>query len=157
MKKLGICTFYMLSVFALKAQEVSMQEVDYIQSMYGVEKKQLVTEFLNLDDEIATVFWPIYEEYEIERKELGKSRIELLQYFQKNNDEMTDEKADYWMKEMIKLGGKTDKLLKSYYGKVKKASNAIVAARFVQIESYLLTAQRFAIQDALPVVGGQLK
>lgn len=150
-------TVLMLGSFSIYAQDLTENEVDYIQAMYGKEKKVLVSEFLNLGGTMEDAFWPIYEAYEVERKTLGKKRIELLEYLEKNNDSLTEDKADYWMREVIKLGNKTDKLLKSYYGKTKRATNSIVAARFVQIETYLLTAQRFAIQDALPIVGGQLQ
>ncbi len=156
MKKLLLMAMAALFALSISAQELTGSDVDLIQSMYGKEKKALVAEFLNLDDASAEAFWPLYETYESARKNLGKKRIELLEYFEKNNETLTEEKADYWMKEMIKLGNQTDKLLNAFYGKIKRATNSIVAARFVQVESYLLTAQRFAIQDALPVVGGQL-
>lgn len=157
MKKILLALIIAVCTSGLQAQDLTENEVDYVQAMYGKEKKVLVSEFLKLDDAQADEFWPVYEAYEADRKELGKKRIELLEYLSKNNESMTEDKADYWMREMISLGNKTDKLLKSYYGKTKRATNSIIAARFVQIESYLLTAQRFAIQDALPVVGGQLQ
>lgn len=156
MKKVLLALVAILASVSINAQDIVQEEIDYIQSVYGMEKKMIVSEFLNLDDATSEAFWGIYDAYEVSRKELGKKRIELLQYIDENNDSLTDEKADSWMKEIIKLRGNSDKLLKSYYNKVKKATNPILAARFFQIETYLRTAQSFAVQDALPVVGGQL-
>lgn len=156
MKKLFVLVLAIVASVATYAQSVEQEEIDYIQSIYGMEKKMIVTEFLKLDETTSAAFWPVYDAYEVSRKELGKGRIELLQYLEENNDSLTDDKADYWMKEIIKLRTNSDKLLKSYYNKIKKATNPILAARFFQIETYLRTAQSFAVQDALPIVGGQL-
>lgn len=156
MKKVLFAIVAILVSVSMYAQDVEQEEIDYIQSIYGMEKKMIVTEFLKLDEASAKAFWPVYDAYEVERKELGKQRINLLQFLDNNNETLTDELADAWMKDVIKLGAANDKLLKTYYNKVKKVTSAITGARFYQIEGYLLTAQRFAIQDALPIVGGQL-
>ena len=139
------------------SQNTEKEEIDYIQSIYGMEKKKVVAEFLQLNENQALAFWPIYDAYEVERKALGKKRIELLSYYEKNTETMTNEKSEAWMKEVIKYRQDIDKLIETYYKKVKKVTNPILAAQFYQVETYLLTASRFAIQDALPIIGGHLK
>lgn len=156
MKKIALVAFSLIIGINMIAQDPMTEEVDYIQSIYGMEKKNIVSQFLNLSSEQSEAFWPVYDAYEVQRKELGKKRITLLTEFETLNSEITEEKADAWMKEVIKLGKANDKLVSTYYKKVKKVVGSIKAAQFYQIETYLLTAQRFGIQDNLPVVGGQL-
>jgi hypothetical protein len=66
---------------------------------------------------------------------------------------MNDPATDYMIKEMTKLGVKTDKLIGTYYNKVKKAAGIKAAAQFVQIEIYLLSSVRVAILDNIPFIG----
>ena len=53
---------------------------------------------------------------------------------------------------MVKLGAKTDKLIGTYYKKMKKGSTVKAAAQFVQIESYLLSVVRSAIFESIPII-----
>jgi hypothetical protein len=63
---------------------------------------------------------------------------------------MTDEQAEAWTNEVIKLSAATDKLIVTYYKKIKKATSPIVATQFYQIESYILTGIRMEILDGVP-------
>jgi hypothetical protein len=45
-----------------------------------------------------------------------------------------------------------DKLYSTYYDKVKKAIGAMNAAKFIQLEIYLQTEIRSAIQKSIPFV-----
>jgi len=56
------------------------------------------------------------------------------------------------MKKVITLAKKQDKLIDSYYTKVKKVTSPITAMRFYQLEGYLLSAIRLEILDAIPFV-----
>ena len=49
-------------------------------------------------------FWKLYDEYEIQRKELGKKRIDLMEQYANNYNGMPAEVADKWMADVIKLG-----------------------------------------------------
>ena len=59
----------------------TVEEIDYIQSIYGMEKKVIVAEFVQPENVDPAPFWEVYDEYEIERKNLGKERIALLEEF----------------------------------------------------------------------------
>lgn len=126
------------------------EEIDFVQSIYGIEKKAIVEEFVQPKAENRVPFWEVYDAYEIERKTLGKERIELLVEFEEKFANLNNEEADAWMKKVISLGKRQDKLVDTYYNKVKKATTPIVAMRFYMLEAYLLTAIRYEILDAIP-------
>jgi hypothetical protein len=46
---------------------------------------------------------------------------------------MTDEQADAWTKEVIKLSAATDKLIVTYYSKIKKATSVPAATQLYRI------------------------
>ena len=126
------------------------EEVDLLQAAFGMEKKQVVANFVKPSDTQKDAFWKLYDEYETQRKELGKQRIALLSQYADEYLTMTGEQADAWTKKVIELQKKTDALLNLYYGKVKLISDGIVATQFYQIENYILTTIRMKILQNVP-------
>jgi hypothetical protein len=63
---------------------------------------------------------------------------------------MTNDEADEWTTAVMKLSASTDKLIKTYYKKIKKATNPIVATQFYQVEVYILTGIRMEVLDEVP-------
>ena len=118
-----------------------------------MEKKEIVKQFVTPSAETADAFWALYDEYEVARKENGKKRIELLNTYAKEYNNLTDEQAEEWTAEVIKLATATDKLIVTYYHKIKKVTSPKVATQFYQVENYILTAVRMELLDAVPFVG----
>jgi hypothetical protein len=147
MKKILIIAALLISTVGFA--QSNKEEVDIIQAVYGKSKKDIVAGFINPND----AFWTIYDEYEVKRKELGQKRVALLEKYAANYGTMDDASTDALMKEMTALGVKTDKLIETYYGKIKKVSGVKAAAQFVQIEIYLLSSVRVAILDNIPFIG----
>lgn len=151
MKKYILISFALfMASFAFS--QSSTEEVDLVQAAFGMDKKQVVAEFVSPSDAQKDAFWVLYDEYEGERKELGKQRIELLKQYADQYITMTSEQADTWTTKTINLQKKTDKLIVTYYGKVKKVTDGIVATQFYQIENYILTAIRMQILEEVPFV-----
>ncbi|WP_289053607.1 hypothetical protein [Carboxylicivirga marina] len=128
------------------------EEVDLYQAAFGMEKKAIVEYFVNPDDSHKEAFWKVYDEYEVKRKELGKQRLDVLMKYANTWENMNDEQADDFMKDLLKLKSSTDKLLASYYKKMKKATTPSVGAQFFQVESYILTVVRFHLQESIPFI-----
>ena len=126
------------------------EEVDLMQAAFGMDKKAVVADFVKPSEAQKAAFWKLYDEYETQRKELGKQRIELLKQYADQYLTMTSEQADTWTKKVIELQKKTDNLIVTYYTKVKAISDGIVATQFYQIEGYILTAIRAQILEAVP-------
>jgi len=131
------------------------EEVDLVQAAFGMDKKAVVADFVKPSDAQKDAFWKVYDEYETQRKELGKQRITLLEQYADQYQKMTSEQADAWTKKVIALQQKTDALIVTYYGKVKAVTDGIVATQFYQIEGYILTAIRAEILDAVPFLPGK--
>lgn len=129
------------------------EEVDFVQAAFGMEKKAVVAAFVKPLDLQEEAFWQLYDEYETARKENGQKRIELLAQYAIQYDEMSDEQAEAWTNDVIKLSAATDKLIVTYYKKIKKATSPKVATQFYQIEEYILTAIRMEILDDVPFLG----
>jgi hypothetical protein len=151
MKKLTLLiTGLFLATFAWA--QSNKEEVDLVQAAFGMEKKQVVADFVKPSDAQKVAFWKLYDQYETQRKKLGKQRIVLLQQYADQYLTMTPAKADAWTLKVIDLQKKTDALIVTYYGKVKLISDGLVATQFYQIENYILTAIRGKILQEVPFV-----
>jgi hypothetical protein len=143
----------LLCIFTVASAQTNKEDVDIIQSVFGKQKKEIVASFVKLDPSTQAAFWTLYDEYENERKALGRQRIALLERYANNYATLDDATTDSIIKDLQKLQSSTDKLLVKYYGKVKKANGVKPAAQFFQLEGYLLTMVRAAILDSIPMIG----
>ncbi|PZX55585.1 hypothetical protein [Algoriphagus chordae] len=152
MKKIVLIISLVTLSFPILAQS-NQEGVDMIQSIFGMEKKEVVSEFISLEGFEADTFWALYDEYETKRKELGKARLDLLEVYAETYDSMDEDTADDILKEMMRLQISNDKLISSYSKKIKKKINVKTAAQFYQIEGYVLSKIRTEILENIPVIG----
>jgi len=149
-KLLAFAILLFVSSTMLFAQSMQ-EEIDYYQSIFGMEKKAVVARFLDLDEKDA--FWPIYDEYEKMRKGLGQKRLSTLMDYAEHYENLTDEKTDVLVKESIENRKSGNDLIIKYYKKVKKISGSKTAAQFYQIENYFVTAVSSELYMSVPLIG----
>lgn len=151
MKKL----FFSILVGALSlgTHAQNANELEIFKSVFSIEKKAMLMDFLQLSDAEATAFWPIYEAYQKELNVLADRRIILISEYVNNYGAITAEEADAMMKESSEIIIKREKLRAKYYEKVKKATSSIRAAQFVQFERFVQNAIDSELNDSLPLIG----
>ena len=108
---------------------------------------------MKLAEPKSAAFWKLYDEYEVERKSLGKKKIEIISNYAASYEKLTDEKSDELAKATLKNNMEYEKLFSKYYDKSKAILGATGALKFMQLEVYLQTSVRTEIQDAIPFVG----
>ncbi|MCO5723233.1 hypothetical protein [Robiginitalea marina] len=150
LKKLSIL-FITVTIVQTTYAQTNSEEVDLFQSIFGMQKKEIVAEFLNANSDDA--FWGLYDEYENKRKAMGKERLSVLIDYVENYNSLNNDKYDEVVANMISLRKGTDKLIDQYYKKIKKASGSKRAAQFFQIENYFLSAIRTSIFEGIPYIG----
>src|SRR5688572_9525201 len=102
-------------LYSFAFAQSNTEDVDFIQSIYGKEKKMIVADFIKLEGTQKDAFWVLYDEYETKRKELGKRRITLLEKYVSNYETMDDATTSQIIDEIATLSAKTDKLLTTYH------------------------------------------
>src|SRR5688572_27666641 len=152
MKK-TLLTTLMIALALFAFSQSNKEEIDLVQSVFGMEKKALVAEFIKLEGAPKDAFWTAYDEYEGKRKALGQKRISVLKKYADSYATMDDITTDEIIKEVIALQGKNDKLIADYYKKIKKGSGTKAAAQFYQIEGYILSKIRSSIMENIPLIG----
>ena len=151
-KAFKLSAILLLAVTATFAQS-NKEEVEYYQSIFGMEKKSIVTNFIQLEGEAYDQFWTLYDEYETERKVNGKKRIEVLEKYTSAYLELDDETTDGLVVEAMKVRDTQSKLIKKYYKRMKKASGVKAAAQFYQLENYFANAMNVVLTEQIPFIG----
>ena len=152
MKKVIFMIAFLFLSSAGMAQS-NKEEIDLMQSVFGMEKKEFVSSFIQLEGTQGDTFWQLYDEYETERKELGKKRIALLEKYAESYASLDEATTGEILGEMMSLQTGTDKLISSYAKKIKKEVDVKTAAQFYQIEGYILSKVRTEILENIPVIG----
>jgi len=149
MKKIILSIIVCFTGLNLLAQS---NEFAMIKQVINTEKRILITEGMQLDEEQAKVFWPIYDEYELERSKIANRRLKILERYAKYYDNLSDELADKIMTDALTLRADELKLLKKYYKIFGKNLDIKTSARFIQLDEYLNTVIRLQVSDQIPFI-----
>lgn len=153
MKKLIALAYFLVATTITVFSQTNKEEIELYQSIFGMEKKAVVTEFIKLDGEKATAFWTLYDQYETARKLQGQKRINLLDKYAENYLELDDAKTEDMLNEMISLGTTYNKLIAKYYKSIKKQCGVKSAGQFYQLEIYFQSAIRLTLMEQIPLIG----
>ena len=155
MKKISIiCLALALGGFHFGiAQDTTMNELAIIQEMWGMEKKEIVGDFMELDETNASAFWSVYDSYAMGRKKLGQERINIIQDYATAYDNINDEQAKDLTNRTFKNNIAIEKLQLKYYKKMCKVVSPVEATKFMQLEKYLETLVKSEMKETIPFIG----
>ena len=147
---------FLLFIFSLTTSvaisQDAQEELQMIKSLFGTDKDMIVKEFVKVEGASKDKFWKLYSEFESVRKELGQKKFKVLNNYVNTHALLPEKELDEILNEIIKLSASQDKLIATYYKKIKKECGILVAAQFYQIEWYLLSQIRTAILENIPVI-----
>ena len=155
MRKLFLSALFIICLSNYNFAQTNQDEIQLMQSLYGMEKRDIVAEYVELDDSQEKDFWLLYDEYEVKRQEIGKERFRLLTSYVNDYGEVKPENADSFMKQVIPLRIKSDKLVDNYFKKIKASTDPVVAMQFYQIENYLSDAIRMELLEEIYITKKQ--
>jgi 16S rRNA A1518/A1519 N6-dimethyltransferase RsmA/KsgA/DIM1 with predicted DNA glycosylase/AP lyase activity len=153
MKKLLLIAIVVFIGIQSFGQTSSASEEELVKSYFKLSKKALFEANMKMSDVQATAFWPLYNKFETEAGKLQDDRITFLKEYAENFENITEEQADEFIKKVFQYRKKMLALKMKYYKQVKKATNSLVATRFLEIEQYVQTAVMYEILESLPFVG----
>jgi hypothetical protein len=156
MKKL-IITLFLISITSIFAQDINKQDfnsyyIELLRSDVKTQKKFLVSQTMKFSEEDASIFWPIYKEYEIELDKLGDKRIANIRDFANNYEKMTNQLADKIIDQAFNYQEERLKLKKNMYDKLKNKFNPTTAAKFIQLEHQIQLIVDLKINAELPLI-----
>jgi Na+/phosphate symporter len=126
--------------------------LELLRSDIRAEKVAIITEVMQLNEEEADLFWPIYRKYEVKLSKHFDERIELIRDYAQNYERMTDVKAKELARKVFSLEARRTRLKKKYYGRLERALSSTVAAQFFQLENQILLLIDLQIASELPLI-----
>ncbi len=136
-----------------ESKELNTQAyVQLLRADLKASKRTLIKESMQLDDKQAEVFWPLYNQYDVEQGKLGDQKLALIQQYAGNFLTMTDDKADQLAHQAMSLEDQRLALRKKYYDLMKKSLPAVVVARFFQLENQIQLVVDLQIASNLPII-----
>src|SRR5262249_13913826 len=120
-------------------------------------KREAVAQLVSVSGKDSVAFWKLYDQYQNENLGLSKARIQVYERTALSYNSMTPAVADSLAQKLFENRVAQEKSLQDYYGKIKTATNAVVAFQFYQAEVYLLTQIRATIMQQIPTYGEFLK
>jgi hypothetical protein len=151
MKKALILVLSLISFFAAMAQD-HKDELTLTKALFGKENKEIVSEFVKIEQGKEKAFWVLFDEFESKRSNSGQKKFVLLNNYVKNYMTLTESETDEIIKEIILLTKDQEKLIADYFKKIKKTCGVYTAAQFYQIEWYLTSEVRTNILESIPVI-----
>jgi hypothetical protein len=134
----------------LTAQDISYLE--YLRTDLQKQKKDIVSETMNLTEDEADIFWPIYVKYESNLDEINSEKISIIKDYAENYYKLSDELAIHLANKKHELDIKRAELVWNYYNKLNGELNPIDAAMFYQVESQLLLLIDVQIAGEIPII-----
>ncbi len=151
MKKIILALMVMASSVGF-AQDYN-EEVDLYQALFGMQKKQVVSEVIKISDANTDAFWKLYDSYEAERKELAKKRFKVLEKYVEHYFELEGESLSKMLKESMANHNSYNKLINKYTNRISKSIGPKPAAQFYQFERYLKSIIQVELMNTMPMVG----
>ncbi len=131
----------LVSAFWAQGQQDEEKQIKaYIEMMrkdLRTQKQSVVDQAMRLEAGDKAKFWSVYDKYQGEVKALWDQRLANIEKYADNYDKMTDAMADEIALKAIDIDGQRAAIRKKYYGLMKTALGARVAARFLQTEAML--------------------
>lgn len=152
MKKIILVVIIATTTFVSKAQS-NIDEVDLIQSVYGMQKRDLIAKHMKLTPNQSNLFWQLYEEYEISRKEIGLKRIKNIESYADKYDSLSELEADALMKTSFEVNTDFLKLWEKTYKNMSKSISSVTAVQFVQAEMFFENMVRQQLALDIPLIG----
>lgn len=127
-------------------------EIELTRSVIQTERQAIVGASLELTDEQADLFWPIYREYRNEMATIGDRTVAQITSFADNYDNMTDAMASEMIDEFFAIEQAELKVRKKYAKQLRKVLPAVTVARFIQIENKLDALIDAELADQIPLM-----
>lgn len=139
-----------LAVPAATAQTVK-QTLDITRQAVETQRRVLVSGALPLTDAESKGFWPLYDDYEKQRRPIDERANRLVADFVTSAASLSDAQAQAMLAEALAVDEGRLKLRREFMGRMGKVIPPRKLVRFFQIENKLDSVVRADISKQIPL------
>jgi hypothetical protein len=135
-----------------QAEHFETGYIDLLKKDIQAEAKKLVDENMELTEDQAKVFWPIYDNYNAALLELSNERLNVIADYMLDYYDLSDEKAESLVNRVFEIDQKKLDIQQEYFDKFNAVLPATLVGKFFQIDNYidlLISLQR---SETIPLI-----
>ncbi len=165
LKKSVVAVFIALSAFLLQPKPLTAQtyntplpkvndkDVQLLRQDLRAKSKQIITKNMQLTDEQAASFWPVYDQYAAEVGKINDKRFGLMKQYAEIYPTMTPEQADSLLRSLADEDTAIINLRVEYLPKFEQAlPGSTKAALFFQLDRRLDYLMNVQMASQLPAI-----
>ncbi len=136
------------------AQNRPSANMELLREKIKADKKLLVAVNMELTNSEAKGFWPVYDEYQNDLREINQRILNLLRSYETDyrNKSLTNERAKRLIDEFVSIEQAEAKLKGSYLPKLNMVLPAKKVARYLQIENKIRAILVYDLGGGVPLV-----
>jgi hypothetical protein len=146
-----------LPVTALHAAEADRGEAaeanpEILVNTIRANRKAMVAVNLDLSDDEAAKFWPIYDRYQKEANALGDRLVGVIEDYAASFPDLSNEKAMKLVEDYLSIEAERMEVRRAYVDEFAKVLPGRTVARFYQLENKMDAVLRYDLAATIPVV-----
>ncbi len=126
--------------------------IEMVRSMAALERRAVIAEQLQLTGEESTKFWPIYDDYAVDKKRINDRLIKIITDYGANFENLSDELATSLVDDHMDVQSDLLKVRSRYLRKFDKVLAPKTLARFYQIENKFDAVTNVVMAQGIPLV-----
>ena len=151
-KMLCVAVVGLALLAATSRADQTTTEMDSVRDAIRANRKAVVTANLNLTDEEATKFWPLYEEYLKELNALQDRLAKVVEQYAKQYETLSDDEASNLTAAYVLEEEQRAKLRHTYLPRFATVLPGKTLARLYQVENKFDAVVRYELATAIPLV-----
>jgi hypothetical protein len=141
-------------VFFLTPAVISAQVTDAVElsrQIIKTQKQAIVAESMNLTEEEAQAFWPVYKDYQEGLRRINDQYVAFIRDYAGVYRNLTTQQAQDMIKEYLDIESDRLKLKKSYRTKFGKVLSPTKLIRYYQIENKIEAVIKYNLATETPL------
>jgi hypothetical protein len=154
MKSVQAILFALAALLALPAGAQTASDMQILAQKIKADKKLVVAANMQLTEEEAKGFWPVYDAYQADLQKINGRLLGTIKRYADayNKGPVSDEAAKKLINEAIAIEEAEVKLKRSYVPKLEKAIPGMKVARYLQIENKIRAIGKYELATQIPLV-----
>ena len=154
MKVVQVALFTVATLLALPTIAQTTEDMQIFAQKIKADKKLVVSINMQLTEDEAKGFWPVYEAYQKDLQGINKRLLGVIKNYADayNKGPVSDQSAKELINEAIAIEDAEVKLKRSYVSKLEKVIPGMKVARYIQIENKIRAVGKYELAAQIPLV-----
>jgi hypothetical protein len=154
MKLAQVVLFAVAALLALPAAAQTASDMQILAQKIKADKKLVIAANMQLTEDEAKGFWPVYEAYQKDLEGLNKQLFGVIKGYAEvyNKGAVPDEAAKKLVNDYLAVEERELKMKRSYVPRLEKVVPGTKVARYLQIENKIRAIVKFDLATQIPLV-----